>query len=85
MADAALVEKFTQGAALTLETDASHLTRETHLKQDLNISSIKRFMLMADMEELFKVKVFYAQVNKCVTFGDVLDLIDTLSAKKALA
>jgi len=81
MADAVLVEKFQQGAAVTLETDASRLTRETHLKQDLNISSTKRFMLMADMEELFNVKVVYGQVNKCVTFGDVLDLIDTLQAK----
>jgi len=81
MLDAVLVEKFNQGAAVTLETDAGQLTRETHLKQDLNISSLKRFMLMADMEELFKVKVAYGQVNKCVTYGDVLDLIDTLQAK----
>ena len=81
MADAALVEKFIQGAALTLETEVGRLSTETHLKHDLNISSTKRFMLMADMEELFNVKVVYKQVNQCVTFGDVLDLIDTLQAK----
>ena len=81
MTDTALVEKFKQDAAITLETEVSQLTRETQLKQDLNISSTKRFMLMAEMEELFMVRVVYAQVNKCVTFGDVLDLIETLQAK----
>jgi len=79
MANPALVDKFKQGAAVTLEVDVSRLTRDTHLKQDLNISSTKRFMIMADIEELFDVKANYGQVNKCATFGDVLDLVDSLT------
>ena len=77
MIDLALMEKFKQDAAITLEVEAGQLTREIHLKQDLNISSTKRFMLMADIEELFDVSINYGQVKECDTFGDLLDLIDS--------
>ena len=78
MADSILVEKFMKNLSLVFETDTNSLTRETSLKDDLKISSTKRLMIIADIAELFGKEVPYETIFKCLTIGDLLDLLDTL-------
>ncbi len=81
MLDANLVEDLKKSLALALDVDEARFTRGTNLKDEFNISSRDRFLFMGDIEEIFDVQVYYSQIAKCVTFGDVLDLIEAKRKK----
>jgi len=61
----------------------SELGAEKRIKEDLVASSSQKFMLLAALEELTGKDIIYAQVNRCKTVGDILDLLGELEQANA--
>lgn len=72
------LSRFIQAAALTLETSPELLKPEANLKEQFDIDSMKRFMLMADIEEVYGASLNYCSIQNCETFGDIIKVTEAL-------
>ena len=63
--------------------DEKELSADKRFKEDLVASSSQKFMLLAALEELTGQNIIYAQVNRCKTIGDILDLLGELEQANA--
>ena len=75
-------DKLMQAISKIFEKDISQLSLGTRFSEDLNASSMKRFMLIAELEELTGKTVSYGKVKKCLTIGDAMNLLETLLEAK---
>ena len=76
MIDPEKLAQFNEANAVTLEIDPAELRPDGDLKNDYYISSIQRMMIIADIGEIFGVELEYEQIRNCVTYGDLLSLVD---------
>ena len=56
-------------------SDAETITEDSELLDDLDLSSIDMFFLLAKLETEYKFKVSEKMIRKIVTVGDVVDII----------
>jgi len=58
-----------------LEIDSSEIQKEFRLKEDLGIDSLDRFELLYALEEELDIYINEADIEKCETIEDVVNLI----------
>ena len=61
--------------AAQLKADASTITRETRLIEDLKADSANIMVMIMDLEDQFGITVEDDQIMKMRTVGDVLDYV----------
>lgn len=66
----------TEAIALFSKCDANAITAETKLAQDLQMRSVARIGLAADLEERFNVKIATFDILKPKTVADVVAMIE---------
>ena len=64
--------------AAQLRADASAITEETRLVEDLKADSANIMVMIMDLEDRFGVTVEDDQIMKLKTVGDVVKYIDSL-------
>ena len=64
--------------AAQLRTDASAITEETRLVEDLKADSANIMVMIMDLEDRFGVTVEDDQIMRLKTVGDVVKYIDSL-------
>jgi acyl carrier protein len=57
------------------EIEASKVTAETNLRDDLDLSSLQAVTLVMDLEDEFDITVEDEEIEGLATVGDIFDLI----------
>ncbi len=83
-----ILEKLRELTARIMEgmdcsADFSTLTRESKLVEDACLNSISMLMLVIAIEEEFHIELPVDDASKCVTVGEIVDLIQSCIDKKA--
>lgn len=68
-------QQFLETLAKMFRTDASALTVDTLVREDLGATSQTLFAVSALLEKMSGKKVNYADVNVCNTLGDIIALV----------
>ena len=71
-----MFEKICELLADKFDADASAMTMETSIKDDLNADSLDVVELMMDMEDNFGIKISDEEAMKLSTIGDIVKYID---------
>lgn len=82
--DSTIREKVVQHLleASDAEIEASKVTAETTLRDDLDLSSLQAVTLVMDLEDEFDITVEDEEIEGLTTVGDIFDLI---TSKKSQA
>ena len=72
------LETVTEMIASQLRVDASAITEESRLVEDLKADSANIMVMIMDLEDQFGVTVEDDQIMKLRTVGDVVKYIDSL-------
>lgn len=71
-----MFEKICELLADKFDADASTMTMDTSIKDDLNADSLDVVELMMDLEEQFGVAISDEEAMKLSTIGDIVKYID---------
>lgn len=71
-----MFEKICELLADKFDADASSMTMETSIKDDLNADSLDVVELMMDLEEQFGITISDDEAMKLSTIGDIVKYID---------
>ncbi len=71
-----MFEKICELLADKFDADASSMTMETSIKDDLNADSLDVVELMMDIEEQFGITISDEEAMKLSTIGDIVKYID---------
>lgn len=71
-----MFEKICELLADKFDADASAMTMETSIKDDLNADSLDVVELMMDLEEQFGIAISDEEAMKLSTIGDIVKYID---------
>ena len=71
-----MFEKICELLADKFDADASTMTMDTSIKDDLNADSLDVVELMMDLEEQFGITISDEEVMKLSTIGDIVKYID---------
>lgn len=71
-----MFEKICDLLAEKFDADASTMTMETSIKDDLNADSLDIVELMMDLEENFGITISDEEAMKLSTIGDIVKYID---------
>ncbi|MBS6546546.1 MAG: acyl carrier protein [Clostridiaceae bacterium] len=71
-----MFEKICELLADKFDADASAMTMETSIKDDLNADSLDVVELMMDLEDNFGIKISDEEAMKLSTIGDIVKYID---------
>ncbi|MBP3312150.1 MAG: acyl carrier protein [Butyricicoccus sp.] len=71
-----MFEKICELLADKFDADASSMTMETSIKDDLNADSLDVVELMMDLEEQFGITISDEEAMKLSTIGDIVKYID---------
>ncbi len=64
-----------------LEIEASQVTPETSLRDDLELSSLQAVTLVMDLEDQFGIEVEDEELESLQTVGDILQLLETKTSQ----
>ncbi|MEE8277578.1 MAG: acyl carrier protein [Thermoanaerobaculia bacterium] len=64
-----------------LEIEASQVTPETSLRDDLELSSLQAVTLVMDLEDQFGIEVEDEELESLQTVGDILRLLETKTSQ----
>ncbi|MEE8138507.1 MAG: acyl carrier protein [Thermoanaerobaculia bacterium] len=67
--------------ASDLEIEASQVTPETSLRDDLELSSLQAVTLVMDLEDQFGIEVEDEELESLQTVGDILQLLETKTSQ----
>ncbi len=67
--------------ASDLEIEASQVTPETSLRDDLELSSLQAVTLVMDLEDQFGIEVEDEELESLQTVGDILRLLETKTSQ----
>ncbi len=70
-----LVRHLVEASDQEMAPDA--VTRETSLREDLDLGSLQAITLVMDLEENFGIEVEDEELEKLETVGDIQDLIES--------
>lgn len=71
-----MFEKICELLADKFDADASTMTMETSIKDDLNADSLDVVELMMDLEENFGISISDEEAMKMSTIGDIVKYIE---------
>lgn len=71
-----MFEKICELLADKFDAEASTMTRDTTVKEDLKADSLDVVELMMDLEESFGVTISDEEAMKLSTIGDIVDYIE---------
>ena len=71
-----MFEKICELSADKFDADASTMTMETSIKEDLNADSLDVVELMMDLEENFGITISDEEAMKMSTIGDIVKCIE---------
>lgn len=71
-----MFEKICELLAEKFDADASSMTMDTSIKDDLNADSLDVVELMMDLEEQFGITISDEEAMKLSTIGDIVKYID---------
>ena len=71
-----MFEKICELLADKFDADASTMTMETSIKEDLNADSLDVVVLMMDLEENFGITISDEEAMKMSTIGDIVKYIE---------
>ena len=71
-----MFEKICELLAEKFDADASSMTMDTKIKEDLNADSLDVVELMMDLEENFGISISDEEAMKMSTIGDICKYID---------
>lgn len=71
-----MFEKICELLADKFDADASTMTMETKIKEDLNADSLDVVELMMDLEENFGIKISDEEATQMSTIGDIVKYIE---------
>ncbi|HIV62662.1 MAG TPA: acyl carrier protein [Candidatus Butyricicoccus avistercoris] len=71
-----MFEKICELLADKFDADASTMTMETSIKEDLNADSLDVVELMMDLEENFGITISDEEAMKMSTIGDIVKYIE---------
>ncbi|MGM9606878.1 MAG: acyl carrier protein [Oscillospiraceae bacterium] len=71
-------EKLVNALAGIFEKDPAQLRDDTNFQEDLGATSSHYFMMIAEIQDSFGIKLTYSKIKKCKTIGDLLTLTETL-------
>lgn len=71
-----MFEKICELLADKFDADASAMTMDTSIKDDLNADSLDVVELMMDLEEQFGITISDEEAMKLSTIGDIVKYID---------
>lgn len=71
-----MFEKICELLAEKFDADASAMTMETSIKDDLNADSLDVVELMMDLEDNFGIKISDEEAMNLSTIGDIVKYID---------
>ena len=71
-----MFEKICELLADKFDADASTMTMDTSIKDDLNADSLDVVELMMDLEEQFGITISDEEAIKLSTIGDIVKYID---------
>jgi acyl carrier protein len=71
-----MFEKICELLADKFDADASSMTMETSIKDDLNADSLDIVELMMDLEEQFGIAISDEEAMELSTIGDIVKYID---------
>lgn len=71
-----MFEKICELLADKFDADASSMTMDTSIKDDLNADSLDVVELMMDLEEQFGITISDEEAMKLSTIGDIVKYID---------
>ncbi len=71
-----MFEKICELLADKFDADASTMTMDTSIKDDLNADSLDVVELMMDLEEQFGITISDEEAMKLSTIGDIVKYID---------
>lgn len=71
-----MFEKICELLADKFDADASTMTLETRVKEDLNADSLDVVELMMDLEENFGITIPDEEAAKMSTIGDIVTYLD---------
>ena len=70
-----VLEKIIEFAAMAFKVDASTITEETNISEELGVSSMQRVALSASIENDFDVMIPVARIGKFKTIGELTDFV----------
>lgn len=70
-----MLEKMKEMIAEQLNCDASEITADTDLKEDLGADSLDLFELVMALEEEYDIEVPTEELENLATVGDVMDYL----------
>ena len=73
-----MFEKICELLADKFDADASTMTMDTKIKEDLNADSLDVVELMMDLEENFGITISDEEATQMSTIGDIVKYIDCL-------
>lgn len=71
-----MFEKICELLADKFDADASTMTMDTKIKEDLNADSLDVVELMMDLEENFGIKISDEEATQMSTIGDIVKYIE---------
>ncbi len=71
-----MFEKICELLADKFDADASTMTMDTKIKEDLNADSLDVVELMMDLEENFGITISDEEATQMVTIGDVVKYLE---------
>lgn len=71
-----MFEKICELLADKFDADASAMTAETRIKEDLNADSLDIVELMMDLEDNFGIKISDEEAMQMSTIGDIIKYIE---------
>ncbi len=71
-----MLEKITKILVDTASVDATKVTTEASLKEDLGIDSLDSVEMVLELENEFNIKLEDDEIANLVTVGDVINLVN---------
>lgn len=70
-----VLEKMIEFAAMAFKKDASTITENTKIAEELGVASMQRVAMSASIENDFDVMIPVARFGKFETIGDLVDFV----------
>lgn len=70
-----VVAKMIEFAAMAFGKDASTITEDTNIAEELGVTSMQRVSMSASIENEYDVMIPVAKFGKFITIGDLVDFV----------
>lgn len=57
------------------ETDSEQITKESRIMEDLELSSLEFFSMIAELEAEFNIKITEREIQSLTTIGDIVEMV----------